>query len=829
MKRIDHQVFLRKRRCQLFSRRGGRYVMIRGTMQHGRARLSSIRLANTLPGKLCFVILCLNLLLGTAGVGKAQVQDDDIRLSAKIGYDGFCMQESWLPIHVEVENLGQGLSAVIEASYQTGSRGDTITRRELELPTNSRKEVFLYLHYSEDYNQKVTVSLLDGKKVVEQVSYRMNCLNDDSTIIGVLSDNPSAYDVLNDVKPLRGIVRVAQLTISDLPDHSQAWNMLHALVISNVDTGSFSSDQKLALRDWIASGGKLFLVGSLNWNPMAAGMGDLLPLEIASTRRVRSLSQLQSYARVEEPLDSEAVLVTGTLREDSTVLLQQEGIPLLIEKRFGFGHVFFLATDPALQPLRDWSGMKAVYEHLLTPNPQPVPWADGIYTSYQANQALAAIPELGLPSALYIWCLLGLYVIIIGPLNYFALRRFKRRELGWFTIPVLVIVFSGLAYGTGYFYRGVTPTLNRLAVIQAWDGVDTAKVNALVGIYSPVRRKYDLLANDKFFVQPFIGGETDLQGNDQWITVHGDSGMSLPGVTSEIASMKSAALVGSMPALDIRHDLALTLSKANPMLSGNVTNGSPYKLRDAIVVAGGHWRRLGDIEPGEVKSVRVGMSPFSSSSAAMFFNTDSLKLLQIDYSDLDSNEDVARRYAFLDVLLRSNYETVYGNSGVYLLGWVDGMSLPVTLQDQNPNTIDTILYAAQLRPSIQTEPGDLSLPMTLFTWESSMPSASPYYASDLQSNGYVLRFVPSIPIQYRTIKSLSLDLQTNVIFEDLVVSLWDFDRQSWVRIPVTSTLTDISEPERFVGPDSEIRLQVRTTSSTWAEMRASSLRLVVTP
>jgi hypothetical protein len=119
--------------------------------------------------------------------------------------------------------------------------------------------------------------------------------------------------------------------------------------------------------------------------------------------------------------------------------------------------------------------------------------------------------------------------------------------------------------------------------------------------------------------------------------------------------------------------------------------------------------------------------------------------------------------------------------------------------------------------------------MTFFTWESSTPSASPYYASDLQSSGYVLRFMPSIPIQYRTIKSLSLDLQTNVVFQELVVSLWDFDRQSWVRIPVTSPLTDISEPERFVGPDSEIRLQVRTTSSTWAEMRASSLRLVVTP
>lgn len=775
------------------------------------------------------MVLCLSLLLALLGTPTVQAQQDTIRLSAKFGYDGFCVQGTWLPIHVQVENTGPDVRGVIEASYDTGSGGETVTRMDLDLPTSSRKEVFLYMHFSNAFSSELTVRLLDGKKVLKQAKYRMSCMDSESLILGVLSDNPSAYDVLNDIKPMRGIVRVAQLSIPDLPGHSQAWDMLHALVISNIDSGSFTTDQRQALTSWVAAGGKLFIAGGLNWKPLAAGLDELLPLDIASTRRVPSLSQLQSYARAAEPLDSEAVLVTGTIREDASVLLQQDGVPLLIEKPYGFGQVYFFASDPALQPLRDWPGMKAVYEHLLASNIQPVPWSAGIYSSYQANQALAAIPQLGLPPAFYIWCLLGVYVTIIGPVNFFVLRRFKRRELGWFSIPVLVVLFSTLAYGTGYFYRGVTPILNRLAVVQAWDGVDTAKVDALVGIYSPVRRRYDVLANDRFFVQPFLGGDVNLQNNDQWMTLQQDSTMVLPDVTGDIASMKSAAFQGSMPALDIRHNLVLTLSKGTPTLSGDVTNHTSHRLREAILVASGHWRQLGDIEPGETVSVRFGMPAFSSSAASMFFTTDSMTLLQTNYPDVAKNEDIARRYAFLEVLLRSNYQTVYGNSGIYLLGWVDDLPLPVTLQNQNAKTIDTFLYADQLTPSIEMESGEVSLPMTLFTWESSVPSAAPYYASDLQANGYTLRFEPMFPIRYRAIKSLMLDLQTNVGFQELVVSLWDYDQQNWVNVPVMSSLTNVPEPERFVGPEGEVRLQVRTTSSSWVEMRASSIRMVVTP
>ena len=99
-------------------------------------------------------------------------------------------------------------------------------------------------------------------------------------LFGVLTDNPSTYTMLNNVRPLTGATRTAQLNISDLPDRAQGWSMLDALIISNVDTGTLTAAQKQALELWLANGGKLFVTGGIQWQTTAAGLSDLLPIKL---------------------------------------------------------------------------------------------------------------------------------------------------------------------------------------------------------------------------------------------------------------------------------------------------------------------------------------------------------------------------------------------------------------------------------------------------------------------------------------------------------------------------------------------------------------------
>jgi hypothetical protein len=170
-----------------------------------------------------------------------------------------------------------------------------------------------------------------------------------------------------------------------------------------------------------------------------------------------------------------------------------------------------------------------------------------------------------------------------------------------------------------------------------------------------------------------------------------------------------------------------------------------------------------------------------------------------------------------------------GNWGIYLMGWVDQIELPVGLQDQNFKVIDTMLYVDRLSPTIKIEPGAVELPTSLFMWEASDSNTSPYYTASLPMGGYTLRFQPAIPIAFRTVKSMDLHLADNGSLQNLYASAWDYELQKWVRIPLTGEHTNVPEASRYVGPDGEVKLRVVSNQGNMAQVTASNITLVVEP
>jgi hypothetical protein len=301
----------------------------------------------------------------------------------------------------------------------------------------------------------------------------------------------------------------------------------------------------------------------------------------------------------------------------------------------------------------------------------------------------------------------------------------------------------------------------------------------------------------------------------------------MPDMPVEIGDMKAIAAEGSLPALEIDHDLTLTVRKLYPELTGNITNKSQYTLNDAILVTSGGWTRLGDLAPGKIKTVKVSLS--SSASGPAFYDLNAENILNLNYTQIQTDEDAARRSAFLNTVLFTDYGLNDGNWGIYLMGWVDEIEIPVKLKDQNFEAIDTMLYIDRLSAAIKTEPGELRLPMSLFIWESSEPSASPYYAREVSTGGYVLRFQPAFPISFGRVTSINLYLTSNAAINELVASAWDYESKAWVPILLTGNSTNIPKPERYIGPDGEIRLKILSNRSDWTEITASRITVMVEP
>ena len=69
----------------------------------------------------------------------------------------------------------------------------------------------------------------------------------------------------------------------------------------------------------------------------------------------------------------------------------------------------------------------------------------GVTTSqwtYQLHNAMTNLPALELPSIKVLLGIIAGYILLVGPVNYVMLRWLRRPGLTWFTVPMLVLLFS---------------------------------------------------------------------------------------------------------------------------------------------------------------------------------------------------------------------------------------------------------------------------------------------------------------------------------------------------------------------------------------------------
>jgi hypothetical protein len=423
-------------------------------------------------------------------------------MTVEAGFDGNCKEGRWVPLRVIIENSGPSIAAQVETSLEP-TTGNRITYAyPVDLPSQSRKEIFLYV-YPEGYLSKLEVSLVADKDLLFSVTTNLSCLGQNDLLFGVIAGSSSAYNVLADLDPSNGSASVAQIEAASLPDRSQALQALDVLVIADVDTGILSTAQRQALAGWVANGGQLVVAGGPGWQKTAAGLANLLPLKPTGTQNLSNLAALQPFSQeLLDDADQVIVAATGLLEARAEVLVEQDGLPLVAHWLIGSGQVFYLAVDPSLEPLKNWDGVADFYRALLSAAPDQPAWANGFVNWSTAEQAATNLPGLALPSLAIICCFLGLYVVALGPLNYLVLRLFKRGELAWISIPVLVVFFSGLAFLVGGLSRGNQPIIHRLAIVQVWPDIPQATVHGLVGIYSPRRGTYQGEINGQFLASP---------------------------------------------------------------------------------------------------------------------------------------------------------------------------------------------------------------------------------------------------------------------------------------------------------------------------------------
>lgn len=558
------------------------------------------------------VILAATLAL--AQLARAQDQRPGLTMSAQPAFGGYFKYGEWLPIWVQVENSGPDLEGELRVRI-ADSWGATSYAASAQLPTGSRKRIPLYV-LPNNYSHVLEVQLVADGSVLASQNVNVLPQPNINYLVGFIAPEQGALSQIKTIS-LPGQARPLALTavsLGELPERAEGLRSFDTLVLNATDTSGLTPGQQAALESWVRQGGRLVVGGGAEAAQTTAGLPKtLLPFEPGQVVELDELPGLAGFAggnavRVPGPF---AVATGGAIRE-SAVLASQEDIPLVQEWALDEGSVDFVALNLATSPFDAWNGTPAFWERLVSPGavyPQGIPVDTSVrqMRSNQMTYALSNLPSLDLPSIRSLAILLGIYVLLVGPVNYLILRWRKRLHLAWVTIPVFTVAFSAGAFSLGYAMRGTDLILNKIAVVELQpDG--SANVNTYLGLFSPAQQSYEIDVSGDGLLSPLRPdydpfGSTGPGAGNEAIFVQGNPGR-VRGLTVNQWSMQSFMTEDTWPGVGtITADLALD----GQQLKGSLQNETDFTLTDAVLILGNQFTRLGDFGPGESRPVNMGV------------------------------------------------------------------------------------------------------------------------------------------------------------------------------------------------------------------------------
>ncbi|MFO7322314.1 MAG: hypothetical protein DIU68_011320 [Chloroflexota bacterium] len=780
-----------------------------------------------------------------------------IELSAQAGFDGRFRDGEWLPVMVQARNEGDSVSGRLVVRPETSGAGITNTfSTPVDLPTGAAQSITLYIT-AQSFASQVRVELIDDQgQVLASETVPIRAAQPKDRIYVVLSQSPAGAVSMTGATFGGSAAFQTNWRVEDLPTLASALTPVDVILFSDIDSSAMSSAQQRALADWVSDGGHLIVTGGAAWERTASGLVDLLPIEPSGSITTPDLNALARWLRVSPAtsLTGETVLATGSLRPGAQVLVSAGDTPLLVRRKHGAGTVDYLAADPNTAPLRGWSGLTALWQTLqLTVAPQPG-WTKGFTQWDLASDAVEILPGFNLlPDALPLCGFLGLYIILIGPVNYFVLSRLNRRELAWITIPLLIVVFSALSWLLGFNLRGTEATLSRLAVVRSWPESDRAIVDGLVGLLSPRRAQYNLTLAGGSALRPLprVADGNVLTTNVQSsIDIRQTNVFTASDFAVDASFIAGFSTTGTVEKPAIGGSASLALDRATGLwrVRGLVRNESDQTLENPVVLARGVAHRLeAPLAPGDSAAFdftlpeETAPPPLLATSAAgtpryafSFYNA----MLQAQTVNdilgteplrpgarLTSEDEEQRRrrlflasfvndfYAYASTTAASTVSTGRADH-VYLAGWNAGTSpLPVELEGAAWNSNDTTLYLIELEVEHVPPTGNVTITSDLFSWtaeeQTGLRDFAPFNLSLQPGDQVAFRFIPFPSAVLNEVRTLKIALERTSIGDHAIpIEVFNWLDGVWEEVTLIERIWQAEDPEPYLGPQNMVMVRV---------------------
>ena len=769
--------------------------------------------------KIISTLLVLAILL-TGQVTVQAAPPTGLQMQVKAAYQGAFKYGEWLPILITLENDGPDFTGEVQVQISCYSGAVTFAAPTV-LPTHSRKQVTLYVTPN-NYSRELTVALVHDQQEVLNAKIAVQPLMYAQYLVGVVTKSQSELPGLTGLQ-LEGRSQgtmVVTFPPDELASRAEGLRSFNCLVLNDLDSTALTQAQKDALTAWVGQGGRLVIGGGATAaQTMAALPESLLPVVLTGTQEAETLDGLEAFA------DDTAIHVPGPFVlsiakavDGARVLIDQEGIPLIVERNVGEGAVDYVALDLASSPFDYWNLSRAFWQSLLQPGAAfptylPPDLSPRQLYSGQLGYALTNLPSLDLPSLRWLALVLLAYIVLVGPVNYLLLRRWRRLEWAWITIPLLTVAFSAGAFGMGYILRGSDLILHKISIIRLVPGT-VAEVRTYVGLFSPTQTSYDIAVDGRALLSPLSmdSGPWGVSSSVNTSFLQADPGI-VRGLGVNQWAMQS--FTAEFTTNDIG-ELETALEVQGEHVVGQITNRTGYILHDAVLAAGTNLVHLGDIEPGAQSTVNLALN------AADQEQYQGMPVSYLVFREAfeksgpgGPDRTIRLRQAILDGVFPTGYwkGSEKSSPGLIFLAWMDDDILPTSVAGSQASTQETGLIYTYIPVTLGR--GEVSIAGAFLNY-TIVEQTGNFYPSpeSLCGDGIfsgVLEYQLPMGTENLNIETINLRIsgQESWWAGTPHISLYDWQERDWQSVETTTAPQEISNAGRYVHPTARtIRLKI---------------------